>query len=214
MLLESPSGEISKNAKLSNFNQVNGIFDIEQTKYIITYTYPTTFSGQQFTSIILKKPKKGIWKVILVGIYKSFGIYNVIYKEFGKYNMYIINNKSNKIRFREADPFYTVNFPAISQYIMTVGGYNTINNSIWINSSRGPNIQNIKKPDIVAPGVNIISTFPGNKYAKITGTSAANSYVIGASALYLQYTFIDEIYKDKSYPQIIKTYMQAGAKKR
>lgn len=213
LLLESPSGEVSKNAQLSNFNQVKGIFDFEQTKYLITYTYPTTFSGQQFTSIILKKPKKGIWKIILVGIYKSFGIYNVIYNEFGKYNMYIVNDKSGKVRFREVDPFYTVNFPAVSQYIMTVGGYNTINNSIWINSSRGPNIQNIKKPDIVAPSVNIISTFPKNKYAKITGTSAANSYVVGASALYLQYTYNNDIYKDKSYPQIIATYMQAGAKR-
>ena len=29
------------------------------------------------------------------------------------------------------------------------------------------------KPDIVAPGVNIIAPYPGGRYARLTGTAAA-----------------------------------------
>ena len=83
---------------------------------------------------------------------------------------------------------------------------------MWPTSSRGPNISNIMLPDIVAPGVNIIAPYPGNKYGTITGTAPAAAYVSGVSAMYMQYTLVDEYYRNKAYFQMIRTYMQAGAK--
>ncbi|MGL5346196.1 MAG: bifunctional germination protease/germinant receptor pseudoprotease CspBA [Peptostreptococcaceae bacterium] len=200
----SPTGEVGKSVGLANYNQVSGTFDLEATKYTISYIYPTNFSGQQFTSIILNNAKKGIWKISLTGVYTTSG----------SYHLYLPNREFIKktTKFRELDPLYTITFPAIYDDLITVGAYNTTNNSIWPSSSRGPNISEILKPDIVAPGVNIIAPYPGNKYGTITGTAVAAAYTSGVAAMYMQYTVADRNYLNKGYVQMVKTYMQAGAK--
>ena len=61
--------------------------------------------------------------------------------------------------------------------------YETRENHIANFSSRGPVTANWEiKPDIVAPGVDIISTIP-NGYASLQGTSMAAPYVTGALAV-------------------------------
>lgn len=201
----SPSGEISKFIEVSNYNEVTGIFDLESTWYAITYIYPTTYSGQQQTIIKLKNVIKGIWRIKLRGEYITNGVYNAYLP-----NRVLIKSGT---KFRESVPNKTVNYPSTYDDVISVGAYNSINNSLWPTSSRGPTVNNLLKPDIVAPGVNIISTFPGKTYAKATGTSVASSHVCGAAALYFQYAFVDGYYKEKSFTTMIKTYLHAGAKR-
>lgn len=205
VIIVSPTGEESKSVGVSNYNKVTGLFDLEGTEYSITYIYPTTFSGQQFTNVTLKNAKRGVWKIRLVGVYIITG----------RYNLYLPNRELLKsgTRFREVDPFYTINYPAIQDDLITIGAYNTINGSLWQSSSRGPTIEDRLKPDIVAPGVNIIAAYPGNTYATITGTAAASAHAAGAAAMYFQYTFVDGRYPNQAYVQKIKTFMQAGARK-
>ncbi|MCC0628560.1 MULTISPECIES: bifunctional germination protease/germinant receptor pseudoprotease CspBA [unclassified Clostridioides] len=205
VIIISPSGEESKSVGVSSYNRITGLFDLEGTEYFITYVYPTTFSGQQFTNITLRNAKRGVWKVRLIGVYIINGIYN----------LYLPNRVFLKsgTRFRQVDPFYTINYPAVQDDLITVGAYNTINNSLWQSSSRGPTIEDRLKPDLVAPGVSIIAAYPGNRYATITGTAAASAHVSGAAAMYFQYTFVDGRYPNQAYVQKLKTFLQAGAKK-
>lgn len=76
--------------------------------------------------------------------------------------------------------------------VISVGAFDK-NGEVAEFSSRGPNLWKIGssiitllKPDVSAPGVQIGSAFPGNKYAVWDGTSMATPHVSGAIALLLQ----------------------------
>ncbi|MPM74907.1 hypothetical protein SDC9_121896 [bioreactor metagenome] len=182
---------------------MSGILDLEGTIYSITYIFPTPYSGQQQVRINLANVPKGIWKIILTGTYIIDG----------EYNAYLPNRELLKpgTRFTNSDPNRTINFPATYEDNVTVGAYNTLNNSIWPSSSRGNTISNLLKPDIVAPGVNIIAPYPGGGYATITGTAPAAAYTSGCIAYLLQYNFVDENYPRLAFVQKIRTYLRAGA---
>ncbi len=64
----------------------------------------------------------------------------------------------------------------------SVGAYD-IDNEIAVFSSRGPGGEGELKPNISAPGVNVRSSFPGDTYGAISGTSMAAPHVAATAAL-------------------------------
>lgn len=82
----------------------------------------------------------------------------------------------------------TVGLPGGCPTALTVGASDA-EDKIANFSSRGPAIWktgSFVKPDIIAPGVKIKSSMPGNKYAELSGTSMATPHVAGVVALMYQ----------------------------
>jgi subtilisin family serine protease len=65
-------------------------------------------------------------------------------------------------------------------------GATDINDNIADFSSRGPSIEGVVKPEVVAPGNGIRSSFPSSGYLFMSGTSMAGPHVVGTVALMLE----------------------------
>lgn len=99
----------------------------------------------------------------------------------------------------------TIGSPAMAEQAITVGATDK-SDKIAGFSSKGPNPDNFAiKPDVLAPGVSINSTLPGNAYGSKSGTSMSSPMVAGVCAL------LKREHKDWT-PQMIKSAIMSSAK--
>ena len=105
----------------------------------------------------------------------------------------------------------TLTIPSTSERVITVGAYDSANISTVGFSGRGyTRATEYIKPDLVAPGVNILTTTVGERITSFTGTSAAAPFVAGSAALLMEWGIVDrnDIFL---YGERLKAFLCNGA---
>ncbi len=175
----SPSGEFTGKipARINSSADLSFIF--EETKASISYELIETFSGDELIVIKFTSPKEGTWTIRVFNEEVIDGFFDC----WLPINGFI----SSETYFLKPDPDITLCEPSNAESIISCSGYNSINNSIYVNSSRGPTRAEDIKPDLSAPAINIISP-TGRTY---TGTDASAGICAGQAALLFQWGIVD-----------------------
>lgn len=201
----SPSGEeiAVENKRLVSFS-----VEVGATRLLIFAGEPAPYSMYQEIYIEfvsdLQYVEEGLWKINIMGD-------RII---DGKYDMWLSGERvSSSTRFIRPEADTTLTIPSTSSKAISVGAYDSLNFSYADFSGRGfTRATNQVKPDIVAPGVDILTATPGGGTAKRTGTSFATPFVTGSAALMMEWGII--MGKDRYlYGEKVKAYLIKGARR-
>lgn len=203
----SPSGEMSYKVMYSPDTPVyRGRFNLENSSYEIRFVYPWLLSGNEELTIKIDDIKPGIWTLRLFPEVLTTG----------EYDVYLPNQNLIPVNTRFLDPnsYSTITLYATTENVITIGTYNNKTNSMWIGSSKGPVKGSEIKPDISAPGVDIISPYINQSYTTSTGTGVSSSLTCGVLALIMEYINQQGPYARKTlFTKVLKTYLMLGATK-
>lgn len=180
--IQSPSGEyIPRLVPILDETRVI-TFIFEPTIINIDFQVAESQSGEQLILMRFHNPAAGIWRF---KVYKS-GNLNSDYHIWLPMEGFITDNTF----FVRSDPYTTILSLGNARIPITATAYNTDNDSLFIDASRGYTRTNIIKPDIAAPGVSIMSPGTENNFVEVTGTSAAAAHTTGVAALLLEWAIV------------------------
>lgn len=195
---------------VGTIQQIQGTqrFSIEGTELLVYYGEPSPYSPYQEIYIdFLPRTDyidSGVWGIELIP-------QRIVY---GEYNMWIPSAAvlNAATGFLLPSEHTTLTIPSTAAKVISVGAYDAYYDQYAPFSGRGYTRQtNQIKPDISAPGVDIISAAPGGGYETRDGTSMAAPFVTGAAALLMQWGIVDGN-DPYLYGEKVKAYLIRGAR--
>ena len=132
----------------------------------------------------------------------------------GKYDLWLpgVSTLNTGTGFLRQSPQVTLTIPSTAAKAITVGAYDARRQAYAEFSGRGF-LRNLDlvKPDLVAPGVDILVPLPGGGYVRQSGTSFATPFVTGGAALLMEWGMVkgNDPYL---YGEKVKAYLIRGAR--
>ena len=183
-------------------------FMVGNTQILLYYGEPSPFSIDQeiFLDFLPRDTyiDSGIWRIVLT----PREIVN------GEYALWLpsqsVLNLGTGFLFPTEDRTLTI--PSTSYRTIGVGAFDPLTFSYAEFSGRGPAGPGRRaKPDIVAPGVDILAPLPGGTFAELSGTSFATPFATGGAALLMEWG-IERENDPFLYGEKVKAYFQRGAR--
>ncbi|MBE5938885.1 MAG: peptidase S8 [Lachnospiraceae bacterium] len=199
-----PSGASSGSI---NEEQQTGRFLIDGTQVMVYFGEPGPYSVYQeiffdFTPVN-EFLTEGAWTIKITGIEVENGRFDMWLPVSGGLNGYS--------GFANPTPDTSLTTPSATTKVISVGAYDSFTNSYADFSGRGyTRMTRQIKPDVVAPGVDILTANSGGGLIKRTGTSMAAPFVTGAAAILMEWGIIrgNDPYL---YGEKVKAYLIRGA---
>ena len=200
--LIAPSGERSGNLRTYGADRMS----LDNTQVYVYYGQPTPYSRYQQLYFEFVPAggyvTPGVWRIVMTPVRIVDGRYDLWLQESATLN--------EDTRFFSPSEETTLTVPSAAGKVITVGAYNSRTDAYADFSGRGYTRTNDNiKPDIVAPGVNIVSTAVNGGYTVRSGTSMAVPFVSGSAALLMQWGIVKRndpyLYGEKVKAYLIRT---------
>lgn len=202
--LTSPLGENIPTipARLGQNTSLN--FTIERTKIEVNYKIVETRSGNQLILLRFQSPTPGVWTIRVENNLHINGIYHIW--------LPITGFLSPDTVFLSPEPNTTLTNPSNASGPICVTTYQALDGSLYLHSSRGFTRNQLIKPDICSPGVDVQGLGNNGNLTLRTGSSIAAAITAGAVALLFNWG-MDRIYPHVMSVSEIKNFLIRGARR-
>ena len=201
----SPTGEVTRGISVPLRGENTVSFLLEQTRITVYTQIADVSAGSQFIFMRFEKPMSGIWRILIrnsLDIRETFHIW-----------LPVRGFISDETYFLRPDPDTTITDPGNARYPITVTAYDHTKNSIYIHASRGYSLSGQIKPDLAAPGVNILgASVSGRRLTRMSGTSVSAAHLAGAAAILLNWGVLNANYPYLNTP-VLKSIFVRGAQR-
>ncbi|NLJ96275.1 MAG: S8 family peptidase [Clostridiales bacterium] len=180
----SPSGEYIPRISAGRDEHRVITFIFEATIIYVDYQMVESQSGEQLILVRFENPSVGIWRFNVYerdGLNRGFNIWLPMEKVISE-NTYFIRSSA-----------YTTILTLGNAIIpLTVTAYNDGDDSLYLNSSRGFTRTERVKPEVAAPGVDVIGPTLDGRFLPFTGTSVSAAHTAGIAALIFEWGIVRE----------------------
>lgn len=201
----SPTGEVAREISVPLRGENTVSFLLEQTQITVYTQIADVSAGSQFIFMRFENPMSGIWRILIrnsLDIRETFHIW-----------LPIRGFISDETYFLRPDPDTIITDPGNARYPITVTAYDHTKNSIYIHASRGYSLSGRIKPDLAAPGVNILgASVSGRRLTRMSGTSVSAAHLAGAAAILLNWGVLNANYPYLNTP-VLKSIFVRGAQR-
>ena len=176
----SPTGEVAREISVPLRGENTVSFLLEQTQITVYTQIADVSAGSQFIFMRFETPMSGIWRILIrnsLDIRETFHLW-----------LPVRGFITDETYFLRPDPDTIITDPGNARYPITVTAYDHTKNSIYIHASRGYSLSGRIKPDLAAPGVNILgASVSGRRLTRMSGTSVSAAHLAGAAAILLNW---------------------------
>lgn len=201
----SPTGEVTRGISVPLRGENTVSFLLEQTRITVYTQIADVSAGSQFIFMRFENPMSGIWRILIrnsLDIRETFHLW-----------LPVRGFITDETYFLRPDPDTIITDPGNAQYPITVTAYDHTRNSIYIHASRGYSRSGQIKPDLAAPGVNILgASVSGRRLTRMSGTSISAAHLAGAAAILLSWGILNANYPYLNTP-VLKSIFVRGAQR-